>query len=118
VVESNVRQRLDNLLAAIVNSMRLANERDNHVPIGGFVKDDFRMAGGNDLGALLRSNLGQELINLPLAQHLEVGVRLVQEQDGLGVRMEMGQQKQGLLQTASGTGQIQNNTRIFRGTSW
>lgn len=69
LIEPNVPQCLDDLGIAIVNAVRLADERDDRVASSSFVEHDFRMAGGNDLRALLRCHLDQEIIPFESSTH-------------------------------------------------
>jgi hypothetical protein len=48
------------LAAAIVDPMRLANEGDNHVFVGGFVQQDFGVAGRDDLRSSCSGGLREE----------------------------------------------------------
>ena len=55
------------------------------------------MAGGHDLAAVLGREFTDKRVDLPLAENLQVGVRLVEEQDRARVRVQVGQDEQGLL---------------------
>jgi hypothetical protein len=101
LVKANRTERLEHLVATIVNAMRLADERDYNIPISGFIQEHFRVTRRYHLATLFFRSLGQYLVNLPLPQDFEVGVRFVEQQDGSGVRVEMGKEKQGLLQTSA-----------------
>jgi hypothetical protein len=57
---------LKKLISTIVNSVRLPDECNDHVAIGGFIQNDFRMAGDDDLARLFRGRSGQEFVRLRL----------------------------------------------------
>ena len=85
VVKANIRKCLNDLLPAVIHAVGLSDKGNDHVAVGSFIEDDFRMAGRDHLGALLRSYVREELVNLALAQNLEVGVGLVQQEDRFGI---------------------------------
>lgn len=66
LVEADFFQRLEYLAATIVNAMRLADEGDNNVLVGGLVQHDLRVAGGDYLGSCPDRCLSQKVVNLPL----------------------------------------------------
>jgi hypothetical protein len=89
-------------LASVVDAVRRADEGDDYIAIGGFIQDDFGMAGGNDLRSMARGYIGQQLINLALAKNLKMCVRFVQEKHRLRVGVEVSQQQECLLQATTG----------------
>src|SRR5579872_4727491 len=81
LIKANFLQGLQYLGAAIIDAVRSsADERDDHVAVGG---------------------VGEKLINLPLPQYFEMGVRFVEKKDGFGIDRHMGQQEKCLLESAS-----------------
>src|ERR1035437_10071898 len=86
--------------------MRCANESDDDIAVGGFVEDDFRMAGGDDLRALACSHVGQQLINLALAKNFKMSVRFVEQEDSLRIRVKVSEQQERLLQAAASAGKV------------
>src|ERR1035437_4257665 len=63
LIKTNVCERFDNLLASVVNAMGRADESNHNITIGGFVKNDLRVAGSNYLLTLARSQRSNALIN-------------------------------------------------------
>ena len=80
----------------------LPHEGDHRVRAGGFGEEHLGVAGGHDLAAVLGREFADECVDLPLAENLQVGVRLVQEQDRAGVRVQVGEDEQGLLEAPPG----------------
>ena len=72
MIEPNVRERLEDLLSAVVYAVRRTDKSDDDVAVGSFVQDNFRVAGRDDLRAMLRCDVSQQLVNLSLAQHFEM----------------------------------------------
>ena len=53
MVEADVRQGLQDLLAPVIHAVGFAYEGNDNVAIGRFIEHDLRMTGRDDLGALL-----------------------------------------------------------------
>ena len=77
--------------------MRLPDERHDGAARGGFVEHDLGVAGCDDLRVLRLRDIGNQVEGLPLSKNLEVRVGFVQKKNGMGVRVEMRQEQQGLL---------------------
>ena len=102
MVESNFLERFQELTAARVNPMWLAHECHDHVAIGRLVENHLGMTGRNNLAALFACGIGEDLVDLALAQNLQVRVRFVEKNDRAWVHGKVGEQQQRLLQPASG----------------
>ena len=87
--------------------VRPADEGNDQIAIRGLVEEHLGVARGDDLGAVLIGYAGHHLVDLALAEDLEVGVGLVQEEHRTGIRVHTGQQEQGLLQPPPGRGEIE-----------
>jgi len=98
LVKPDLFQRFQYLRAAVVDSMGHPYEGDDDIPICCFIEDYLRMARGDELRALLIRGLGQELVDLALAQNLEMRIRLIEEQDGVRIGVEVRQEQERLLQ--------------------
>lgn len=64
------------LLVGRVDAVRRADESDDHVATGRLIEDDFRMADGDNLAASFVRLIGEHLVDLSLAQDLQVRVGL------------------------------------------
>ena len=53
VVEADVRQSLEDLLAPVIHAVWFAYEGNDNIAIGRLIEHDLRMTGRDDLGALL-----------------------------------------------------------------
>jgi len=93
--------------------MRAAHEGDHDIALGCFVQDNFGVAGHDHLRGMLGGNLIDEIVDLALAENFEVGIRFIEEQDGVGIVVEIGEQESGLLQAAAGGGQVELNAAEF-----
>src|SRR5271157_5783286 len=111
LIEANGSQRLENLSSTIVDSMWLAYEGHHYVAIGRLIQNHLGVTRRNDLTIAHFGRLGQNLIDLPLPQNFQMGIWLIEEQDGPGVGIDMGEEKQGLLQTPPGRRQVQLGAR-------
>ncbi len=80
VFKANLLERLDDLTTAIIDPMRLANEGYKNIPISGLVKNYLGVACRDDLTGGLFRRLAQELVDLSLAENLQMCVRFVQQQ--------------------------------------
>ncbi len=107
MLEPNVAQRLEHLAASVVDAVRLTDEGDHHVAVSRLVEDDLRMTGGDDLAAGLGRLIGEHLVDLPLAQYLQVRVGLVEEQHGARIHGHVREQEQRLLLAAPARRQIE-----------
>src|SRR5579872_4290086 len=102
LIKANFLQGLQYLGAAIIDAVRSsADERDDHVAVGGLVENNLRMTRDDNLASAFRRGVGEKLINLPLPQYFEMGVRFVEKKDGFGIDRHMGQQEKCLLESAS-----------------
>jgi len=90
--------------------MRLPDEGHHHIPLRRFLQHHFGMAGSDDLGVRLGGDGGEQVINVPLPEDLQVGVRLVQQQHRAGVGQQMAQQQQHLLAAGAGRRYVQFHT--------
>ena len=97
VLEADVLERLRDLAATVVEPMRLPYKSDQHVASGGFIEHHLGMAGCDDLTARFVRCLAQHLVDLPLAQDLEVSVGRVEKQHRTGVCGHVREQQHGLL---------------------
>ena len=107
LVETDPRERLGDLAAAIVDPVRLAHEGDHRVGAGGFREQHLGVAGGHDLAAARFGQLADEGVDLTLAEDLQVGVRLVEQQDGARVRVQVGEEEKGLLESPAAGGEVE-----------
>ena len=98
------------MLAAVVDPMGRPNKGDDDIAVGGFVEDDLGMAGGNDLRALSRGHVSQQLINLALAKNFQMRVGFVQQEYRLGIGVKVGEEQERLLQAAPRAGKIEQTT--------
>ena len=78
--------------------MGLSDKIHNDIAISRLVQQHFRMASRNHLTTLRIRGLSQNPIDLPLPQNFQVGVRLIQQEHGPWVRVEVRQKKQSLLE--------------------
>ena len=83
LVKADVRECFEDLLAAVVNAMGRADESNDDIAVCGFVEDDFGMAGGDDLRALAGGHVGQQLINLALAEDFKMCIGFVEQENRL-----------------------------------
>ena len=79
LIESYIRQRLQDLTASIVDHMRVADKCHHLAASGGFIQHHFGMAGCDNLRALAGGNNGQQIEYLPLTKNFQVGVRFIQQ---------------------------------------
>src|SRR2546422_9897291 len=107
LIKADVGERLEDLLAAVVNSMGRTDESNDDIAVGGFVENDFGMAGGDDLRALPRSHVSQQLIDLALAKNFKMCVRFVEQENRLRIRVKVSEQQECLLQTAPGARKVE-----------
>ena len=70
------------------------------------------MAGGDDLAAMLLCEFAEQVIGLPLADDLQVGVRFVEQQRGSGIGQHVGQQEQYLLLAPPGGGEVETGVAL------
>ena len=85
LIEADLFQRLQHLAAAIVDAMRLSNKCDDHVAVRGFVEQHLGMAGGDHLRTCAARGLGDQRIDLALAENFEMGVGFVEQQCRAGL---------------------------------
>ena len=86
--------------------MRLADECHHDVAVGSLVEEDFGVARGDDLAAGLGRHRRQHVVHLPLAENLQVGVRLIQEQHRPGIGCHVSEQEEHLLLPPAAGGKI------------
>src|ERR1035437_4561045 len=89
LIEANRPQRLKNLRSTIVDSMRLAYEGHYYVAVGRFIQNHLGVTRGNDLTIAHFGRLGQNLIDLPLPQNFQMGIWLIEEQNGPRMGIDM-----------------------------
>ena len=86
-----------------------ADERDHQVPVRRLVEEHLGVAGRDDLSTALARRVRDQAVDLTLAEDLQVRVGLVQQEDRAGVRIEIGQEEQGLLESATRGGEIESH---------
>ena len=59
--------------------MRATDKCDDDITLRSFLQNDLRVTRRNDLGTLLGGDLGNEIVNIPLAQDLQMGIRLIKK---------------------------------------
>ena len=114
LIERDVPERLQNLAPAVVDAVRHADEGHHHVAAGGLVEQHLGVAGGDDLTAAFARHLGEQAVDLALAENLQVRVRLVQQQHRARIRVHVRQQQQRLLQAAAGGRQVEPDALVLR----
>lgn len=83
--EADLPERFNYLAAAIIDTVRFADEGNQGITIRGFVENHLRMAGRDNLAARVFRGFTQELIDPALTQNLQMGIRFVKEQYGPGI---------------------------------
>ncbi len=97
LLKADLLERLCNLAAPVVDAMGLADKSDHYVAPGRFVQDHLRMASGDDLALRLLCGLGEHVVDLSLAQDLQVRIRLIEQQHRARVGRHVCEQEQSLL---------------------
>ena len=80
------------------------------IGVKGFIQHHFRVSGQNNLGFGLIRYLGQQGIDLLLAQDFQVGVRFVDQQDTAPMGKQVGQDQKHLLHPLTGKFQIERGS--------
>ena len=83
LVESDLAKCLHGLASAVVDAMRLADEGDDDVALGGLLQQHLGMRGDDDLVAGLSCRLRQHIVDLALPEDFEMGSGS-SEHDGAG----------------------------------
>src|SRR5712691_11187217 len=72
--EADLPERLEQLISAVVDPVRLAQKGDDYIPVGSLIENHFGMTCSNDLAVGMPGGIDQKLVCLPLPQCLQVGV--------------------------------------------
>ena len=81
VLESNVLERFQKLGRTIIQPVRMAHKRDDHVPPRRLVQDPLGMTRDHHLALLFPGCIADHVVDLVLAQNFHVRVRFVEEQN-------------------------------------
>jgi phosphoglycerate dehydrogenase-like enzyme len=93
VHERDVAQRFEQLLSAIVDTMRASQKRNHQVAIRRLVEQHLRVAGADNLAVGLFGKIGEQVVNLALAQDLKVRIWLINQEDRARVGFHIRQQE-------------------------
>ena len=101
-----VPQRVEDL-SLPAQILRFSRKQEGESIITRFSVYDLGMGCDDDLRVVLGGDLTQQGVDLLLTKNLEVGVRLVDQQDAAGVRVDVCEDEEHLLKAAAGEGDFE-----------